>query len=583
VQVTPIAVIPGALVRVRGSGYGVSTKVTISVPVKLSTGSRVLVQTATMTDTTGAFKTALHVPNRAAPGKYAVTAKDAMGHAASTTLLVAVLQPSVVVVPTLAVPGTSIRVSGFGFSAGGTITVSLAGRTLGTVTATSAGQFVATFTVPANLATGTYALRAVEGNGRRAIISLRVFRHITTHFYFAALYTGQGYQESLLFVNTSAIRAQVHITYQLTTGAPRSKTIVVAAHSRFTENVNNDLGTGVSASAVIATDVPIAAERMMFHQTDGAIDPGTTTPSNVWYFTNGNTTHFYQEYIAIQNPTNSQVQVAMHLYPTHSHPLTITRTMRPQSRTTLNVNQYVHDAVGVVVTASGPIVANRTEYIHNGVSSKTGLTGPQSRWYFASGQRSAESGYWNRHWIGVINTSGRWSYLSLHAYAPDGEELGTVTKSLRPYARDGFLMNRVAGQRDVAVAITTSQPSIAEQLTFLNYNHAQNTDTYGVTAPQTSVQFAVASTVPSQDNLLSVFNPNLTPIPVVVQFLNSRGGRTQRTYQIPPFAHDIIDVGQVVPNAQLGLLVASNDPFVALDRQIIFNGSGAMTTIGTQP
>ena len=144
-------------------------------------------------------------------------------------------------------------------------------------------------------------------------------------------------------------------------------------------------------------------------------------------------------------------------------------------------------------------------------------------------------------------------------------------------------MNQVAGQRDVAVAVTTSQPSIAEQLTFLNYNHAQNTDSFGVTIPQKSAQFAEASTVPGQDNLLSVFNPNLAPIPVVVQFLNAHGGRTEQTYVIAPFAHTIVDVGRVVPNAQLGLLVASNDPFVALDRQIIFNGSGAMTTIGTQP
>lgn len=157
-----------------------------------------------------------------------------------------------------------------------------------------------------------------------------------------------------------------------------------------------------------------------------------------------------------------------------------------------------------------------------------------------------------------------------------------MTKSIRPYAREGFLMNGLTGLRDVAVAVTTSQPSIVEQLTFLNYNHAQNTDSFGVTAPQKSVQFAVASTWPGQDNLLSVFNPNLAPIPVVVQFLNARGGRAEQTYVIPPFAHQIVDVGRVMPNAQLGLLVASNDPFVALDRQIMFNGSGADTTIGTQ-
>jgi hypothetical protein len=67
-----------------------------------------------------------------------------------------------------------------------------------------------------------------------------------------------------------------------------------------------------------------------------------------------------------------------------------------------------------------------------------------------------------------------------------------------------------------------------------------------------------------------------------VQFLNARGGRAEQTYVIPPFAHYVVGVGKVMPNTQLGLLVASDQPFVALDRQVIFNGAGAMTIVGTQ-
>jgi hypothetical protein len=580
--VTPIAVIPGGMAVAKGTAFPSGSAVTITVPIKLTTGATQTVKAAATADGKGNFKATLHIPNAAGGGKFTVTAKAAGGQTVTATLTIAVLKPSIVVVPTEAVPGTPITVNGFGFSAGAKVTITLAGQTLGTATTDSSGRFKATFTVPANLATSMYTLKAMASGGRQAAINVRVFRQIATHFYFASVYTGHSYHESLVFINTTAIQAQVHITYQRTSGQPLTKTVAVPAHARFTENVNNDIGANVSASAVVATDVPIAAERMVFYRADGAIDPGTTNPSNVWYFTNGNTTHFYHEYIAIQNPSNAQVQVTVHLYPTHSAPRAITRTMPAQSRTTVNVNQYVHDAVGIVVTSNGPVVANRTEYIHNGISSKTGVTGPETHWYFASGQRSNENGYWNRHWIGVVNTTGNWSHLMLHAYGAGGLELGTVSRMLRPYAREGFLMNQVAGQRDVAVAVTTSEPSIVEQLTFLNYNHAQNTDSYGVTVPGTSAQFANATTWPGQDNLLSIFNPNLTPIPVVVQYLNTRGGTTQQTYVIAPFAHVMIDVGKVLPNAQLGLLVASNDPFVALDRQVIFNGSGAMTTVGTQ-
>jgi len=271
--------------------------------------------------------------------------------------------------------------------------------------------------------------------------------------------------------------------------------------------VNSDLGSHVSAAAVIATDVPISAERMVLHGTDGAIDPGATSPSKIWYFSNGNTTHGYREFIAIQNPTNAQVQVVVHFQPTHSRPLTTTRTMRPQSRTTVKVSSYVHDAVGVVVTANGPVVANRTIYIHHGITSKTGVTGPQTHWYFASGPKRGNT----RHWIGVINTSGQQSHIVLHAYGPAGAELGTVNKWIRGYAREGYLMNQVASQADVAVIVTTSQPSISEQSSFVGGNHDAHTDSFGVPTPLKSWQFAEATTWAGQDNILDVFNPNLAP------------------------------------------------------------------------
>jgi hypothetical protein len=113
-------------------------------------------------------------------------------------------------------------------------------------------------------------------------------------------------------------------------------------------------------------------------------------------------------------------------------------------------------------------------------------------------------------------------------------------------------------------------------------NHNAHTDTFGVTSPQKSAEFAEATTWPHQDNLLGLFNPNAVAIPIVVQFLNAHGGTTQQTYIVAPFAHAYVDVGKVAPNSQLGLLAVSSYPFVALDRQEVGDGAGAMITLGTQ-
>jgi hypothetical protein len=576
--VAPISVIPGSKVLVLGAGYSPNSSVTVSVSITVAGGSTKTVSAMAAANRQGKFRATLAIPADAQAGKYMVSGKDTNGHSMSARLAVAPLKPSVVVVPALAVPGTPVTVHGFGFPAGTTLTISLAGQQLGTVTTTPAGAFKTTVTVPGSLGAGIYTLTAQQNSGQKASIGLRLYRKIATHFYFASLYTGAGFQESLLFVNASEIPARVHITYQRTSGPPRSKSITIPAHSRVTHNVNNDLGPNVNAAAVIATDVPISAERMAIHGRDGTLDPGASSPSRIWYFANGNTSHQYQEDIAVQNPTNAWVRVTLQVQPTHSHTFYLHRTMHPQSRTTWNLNSVSHDAIGVIVTANGPVVANRTIFIHNGMSSKTGVKGPQTHWYFAAGPTQGNT----RHWIGVINSTNQPSYLTLHAYSAQGAELATIKKWLKPYDRQGFLMNKYAGQTDVAVVVTTTKPSIAEQSTFVTGIHDAHTDSFGVTSPQKTAEFAEVTTWAHQDNQLALFNPNLSPIPVVVQFLNAHGTTTEQTYIIAPLSHQIVDVGHVVPNAQLGLLAASNDGFVAIDRQMINDGAGGMTSLGTQ-
>lgn len=578
ITVSPASAIPGGSVTVTGSGYPGGDKVEVSVTLKLTNGSSQTVTVAATVNGKGQFTTRLQIPGAADGGTYTVVGKStSSGRAPTGRLIIAKLAPSVVVVPTVAVPGTPVTVRGFGFAAGETVTISLDGQKVGTATANSAGQLSLRFTVPGSTSAGTSRVDLAGNTGRRASINLTVNRTISTHFYFASLYTGTGYHEYLTFVNETEIRARVGITYTRTNGTTLAKNFTMGAHSRFTEDVNADLGPKVSAGAVIDTDVPIVAERVVFHYGDGSDVPGTTTPANIWYFANGNTSRAYREYVAVENPNKSAIQIAAHFLPTHHAAFTITRNMPATSRTTIKVSQYVpKDAVGVIITSNSPIVANRTIFIKHGMNSKIGVTAPQRTWYFAAGPTDGAA----RHWIGVINPFNRRSYITLHAYGPGGSELGTVTGWLKPYARVGYLMNKVAHQTDVAIALTASQPIVAEQTTYIGNMHDASTDTFGVPAPAKSWQFANVSTTSGQGATLSLFNPNLAPIPIVVQYVTASGRAVQATYVVGPLQHQNIDVGSAVPNSQMGILVASNNAFVALNRIFFNNGRGAMTSIG---
>jgi hypothetical protein len=403
-----------------------------------------------------------------------------------------------------------------------------------------------------------------------------VNRSVSTHFYFAALYT--GHPEYLALFNPTGIRARVTITYQLTTGAVRSKVVEINPHTRMTESVNADLGGRISAAASVAADVPIAASRIAYRGTDGVVVPGTSSPATTWYFANGNTSHGYVEYIAIQNPSSKPVQAALHIAPTHHPAFTKYVTVAPTSRRTVKINNFVKDAVGVTVTSSAPVVVNRTIRIHHGITSKIGVTGPQATWYFAAGVQTPNS----RHWIGVMNPTGHSVYMTLRAYNASGAQVGTVKGWLKPYARAGYLMNKVAHQTDVAVVIQASSPIVAEQTTFVASTHDASTDTFGTFAPAKSWTFAAVNTntVSGQSDYLDLFNPGSSVIPIAVQFMDTSGRVVGRTYLVGPLSHQRVDVGSIMPNSQLGIVAASSAPFVALNRYRFNNGLGADTSIG---
>jgi hypothetical protein len=579
ISVSPGSVIPGQSVTILGSGYPAGDAVAITMSVTLMNGSKRTLHTTATATSQGSFSVTLPIPADISGGTFTLIATSGLsGRAPTAQVTIARLAPSVVALPTTAVPGTQIAVHGFGFAANESVRIYLIGRRLGSVTTDGNGRFALKVTIPSDVATGTYALSASAVNGQKANISLAVIRHVSTHFYFPSEYTGARYSNYLTFSNLTAIRARVTITYQLKDGSTRTRSITTNPHTRYTDNVNADLGANVSASAEVSADVPIAAEGVVYKGSGGAVVPGSPSPSTIWYFANGNTTHHYSEFVAVQNPNPGPVQIAVHFLPTHHKAFTIYRNMAPTSRTTIKVSTYVKDAVGVIITSNGPVVANRSIFIKHGVMSKNGVTAPMRTWYFAAGPQNNAS----RHWIAAINPSAQGASVTVQTYGPFGNMVGTKSTYLKPNARIGYLINGIAHRSDAAVVLTASAPIVAEQTTYVGSMHDASTDTFGVTNPARSWSWAVVntSTARGEGDGLDLFNPNPMPVPIVVQFINSSGGVLERTYVVYPLYHQHIDVGSVEPTAQLAIVAASNYPFVPINRYVFNFGLGADTSTG---
>jgi hypothetical protein len=84
---------------------------------------------------------------------------------------------------------------------------------------------------------------------------------VSTTLNFAEGYVAPNFAEYYTLVNKSASAATVTFTFYLPAGAPVTKTITVAANSRYTELVNNDLPSGTANAVQITSSVPLLAER----------------------------------------------------------------------------------------------------------------------------------------------------------------------------------------------------------------------------------------------------------------------------------------------------------------------------------
>ena len=155
ITVSPTNAAVGAQVTISGSGFSASSPVTFFIDdVSVSGGAT--------TSASGSFSSPLTVP-AVAGGSHTLKAQDTGG--ASATVAFSVSQ-TMSIAPQTGPAGISVRVTGKGFGASKSITITYKNQTVQTnpspVTTDTGGNFSATFTAPAGSA-GSFAVVATDG------------------------------------------------------------------------------------------------------------------------------------------------------------------------------------------------------------------------------------------------------------------------------------------------------------------------------------------------------------------------------------------------------------------------------------
>ncbi len=179
----------------------------------------------------------------------------------------------------------------------------------------------------------------------------------STTWYLAEGATGWRFSLFYLLQNPSETDAAVEVSYLRGSSDPvLTRTYTVGARQRRTIWVDEEQfpegsglkpleATDVSASIRSVNDVPIIVERSMYMSPDdqvfgaGHAAAGVTSPSTHWFFAEGATGTFFDEYILLANPGNALASVTITYSPEGRAPITHSYDVAPQSRRTIWVDQ----------------------------------------------------------------------------------------------------------------------------------------------------------------------------------------------------------------------------------------------------
>jgi hypothetical protein len=164
----PAVAAPGAQIAVSGQGFGAS-----QAGVLTYNGGQIATFTAT---SAGSFSAAVTIPASVTIGSTGrISAKTSSGSLLATTTLIignvaATAPPPVsgaatLVVPAYANPGTSVTVSGSGFTAGSAGDLTINGCKEATFTASASGAFSVSFPIPSSTSVGTSRISAKKADG----------------------------------------------------------------------------------------------------------------------------------------------------------------------------------------------------------------------------------------------------------------------------------------------------------------------------------------------------------------------------------------------------------------------------------
>lgn len=286
-----------------------------------------------------------------------------------------------------------------------------------------------------------------------------------TVWLFAEGSTQSPFQTWLLLENPNSTGATATITYLLEDGTTRTQIQPLAPNSRTSIFVNQVL-PNAGFSTRVQSDLPIIAERAQYRFPGNAatVNSGVNSPATTWSFADGRTSFGglpADTFLLLQNPNATAVNATITLFSTTGATTTFTVGILPTSRRTIFLNPFMTGSFGIQVTATAPIIAERSVFFGVaptlGAYSTQGATALTTGWNFAEGETRAPF----NELITILNPNTAAMSVRIDFQLVNGQVVPAFF-TVNPRSKLEVEVGRIVTGANSA-RVTTSLPSVVER------------------------------------------------------------------------------------------------------------------------
>jgi hypothetical protein len=294
-----------------------------------------------------------------------------------------------------------------------------------------------------------------------------------------------GFETWLLIQNPNSKPARCTVTYMTAEQGAKTFAKTVAANSRASFNMADDIGAA-DASVKVVADQLVIPERAMYRNSrrEGHDSIGTTTPAKDYYLAEGTTGYGFTTYVLVQNPNAAANSVTITCM-TPGGPVNLPAITVPgNSRRTVRLNDPLPGKdLSTHVHGTLPLIAERAMYwgaggpLGEACHDSIGMSEPHATFFLPDGE--TQNGY--ETWTLVQNPNSVDVKVEVRYLRPGGTGNVVFTDTVKAQSRKSYNMADKLGAGKASVVVTsktTGKKIMCERAMYWNSRGA-GTDTIG--------------------------------------------------------------------------------------------------------